>query len=1313
MPRLSKIGAAALAAFGWTSGNAGVTATYLVVAGGGGGSGSGGGGGGGAGGYQTGTTSLNPTLSYTVNVGAGGAAGTVGVQGSNSQLGTLTASVGGGYGGQSAGGNGGSGGGSGSSSGALSGGTATSGQGNNGGGTPGFGSPNFPAGGGGGAGAAGSAATSGQGGAGGVGLSNSISGTAVYYAGGGGGGAAASNAGAGGNGGGGAGSTGTGTAGTANLGGGGGGGNSTAGAGGSGVVIISYVGAQQFGGGNVTNDGTNTIHTFTTSGTLSPLSSLTAQYLVVAGGGGGGSAYNGTVGGGGAGGLLTGTGVTIDTNSNYVVTVGAGGAGGTAGNPGPGVAGSNSSWSIVSTAAVGGGYGGDRNGNGSVGGSGGGSGIQSGPGAAGTSGQGNAGGQGVDYPTPIGRIGMSGGGGGASAAGTNGTLVGGGAGGAGTASSISGTSTYYAGGGGGGAYGVNFTTTGGTGGGGAGGKKDGGTVAATAGTANTGGGGGAGGTTAAADTMAGAAGGSGIVIISYPGSTQQMAGGTVTISGGNVIHTFTSSGYLTPIKYASRSLRLRSSASAYLNRTNSTPTSGSTFTVSFWVKRGTLGANQTLMSGTRPGNFDRIYFSSSDTLIYQWNDGSSNLLYLETTQLFRDPSAWYHIVVVTNTTQATSSNRAAIYINGVQVTAFSTATYPSQNTTSYLNASGVAVNLGRTVTGTFYYDGYLTEVNFIDGAALTPSSFGTFNSYGVWQPITYGGSYGTNGFYLTFGNNTSTTTLGYDTSPAGNNWTTNNISLTAGATYDSMLDVPTLTSATVANYATGNPIYADSSGSVTYTNGNLTWNCPNGGSGKATISATTGKFYWEAVYLTNAFILGVADAASVGRYNNSILYQSDGTKGINGTFTSYGATYTTGDIIGIALDLTGGTVTFYKNNSSQGSISLSLASITNATAIVIGGGGFSNTGNINFGQQPFTYTPPSGFVALNTYNLSTPTIPNGAVYFAATTYTGTGASLTVANTVNGTNFQPDWVWIKSRSAATDHILMDSVRGVTLALFSNLTNAEVTDATRLTSFNSNGFTLGTSASTNTNAATYVGWQWKANAGTNVSNTSGSITSTVSANTTAGFSVVTYTGTGANATVGHGLGAAPSFIIAKSRSFAGAQWSVYSSVLGASAFINLDSTAAVTTGNATVWQGVTPTSTVFSVSTSSQTNGSAATYVAYCFTPVAGYSAFGSYTGNGSTDGPFVFTGFRPRFIMVKCSSAVGGWDIFDTSRNQYNVENAWLAAQSSAAESTSTLSLDGLSNGFKLRQTDQDINGSGQTYIYMAFAENPFKYSLAR
>ena len=332
---------------------------------------------------------------------------------------------------------------------------------------------------------------------------------------------------------------------------------------------------------------------------------------------------------------------------------------------------------------------------------------------------------------------------------------------------------------------------------------------------------------------------------------------------------------------------------------------------------------------------------------------------------------------------------------------------------------------------------------------------------------------------------------------------------------------------------------------------------------------------------------------------------------------------------------------------------------------------------------------------------------------AATTFTGTGASLAVANTVNGVNFQPDFVWVKGRSGATDHALYDSVRGTTKDLVSNATSAETTQATGLTAFGSTGFTVGALAKINTSAATYVGWQWKAG-GTAVSNTAGSITSSVSANTTAGFSVVTYTGNGtAGATIGHGLGVAPSMVIAKNRSTGGSaayEWTVYHVSLGATKALFLNDTGAAA-ADAGYWYNTAPTSSVVTVPSNTRTNVNGSTFVFYCFAPVAGYSAFGSYAGNSSTDGPFVYTGFRPRYLMIKQSSAAGSWVVFDTARNPYNQSTTILYPHLSNAEATG-VNIDILSNGFKIRHVG-DINVSGNTTIYACFAENPFAYSNAR
>jgi len=344
-------------------------------------------------------------------------------------------------------------------------------------------------------------------------------------------------------------------------------------------------------------------------------------------------------------------------------------------------------------------------------------------------------------------------------------------------------------------------------------------------------------------------------------------------------------------------------------------------------------------------------------------------------------------------------------------------------------------------------------------------------------------------------------------------------------------------------------------------------------------------------------------------------------------------------------------------------------------------------------------------------------IPNGRTVMDATTYTGTNATLNISNADLGSaGFKPDLTWIKVRSTTADHDLVDTTRGISQYLNSSASRAQqaATAGTGLTAFNSNGFTLGTEistfGSTNASAATYVAWQWNANGGTTSSNTNGSVTSTVQANTTAGFSIVTYTAPTSGAfTVGHGLGVAPAFIITKSTNTAGYAWATYHQSIGNTQVLYLNRTDASAT-DSTAWNNTSPTSSVFTVGTGWV--GSGINYVAYCWAPVAGFSQFGSYTGNGSTDGPFIYTGFQPKFLLIKNTSISGGtnWVLHDTARSTYNSTTAELYPNSSAAEATGA-AIDVLSNGFKCRDAGgQGTNSSGGTYIYAAFAANPFKYS---
>jgi hypothetical protein len=746
-------------------------------------------------------------------------------------------------------------------------------------------------------------------------------------------------------------------------------------------------------------------------------------------------------------------------------------------------------------------------------------------------------------------------------------------------------------------------------------------------------------------------------------------------------------------------------------------------------------------AGASTANECMVMLDSDSLRLYNDTSSTTNMN-LVSTAVYRDPSAWYHFLVVYNSTQATSTNRVSMYVNGVQITSFSTSTYPAQNQTSYIN-SNIAHQLGeRQPSADLIFDGYLAEVNFVDGQALTPSSFGTYDTNGVWQPIKYSGSFGTNGFYLNFGNTTSTTTLGYDTSGNSNNWTTNNISLTAGSTYDSMTDSPTVSSATVANYCTLNPLDYYSAYLNAPTQGNL-YQVQTTGSAwainRSTIGITSGKWYAEVTQTGSNLFAGVISGAkplTFASYGGSdglyaFFNNGAGTAGYPYTNGTSGSSFTiaSGDVIGLAYDYSGQTLAIYRNNSLQATVT----GIPNTTPMFFAACFAQTTASTawNFGQRPFSYSAPTGFNALNTYNLPTPTIANGAQYMAATLYTGNGSSprsiTNGGNNTIGTTFAPDLVWIKDRGVGYNHVLQDSVRGTGASkkLSSNLTVAEG-DATTLapfgdvSAFNSNGFSLeaGSTDSRQTNASgdTYVGWQWQAGSGSSSSNTNGSITSTVSANTTAGFSIVTATlpNSSAPQTIGHGLGVAPNFFILKYRSQASA-WSVYHSSVGNTGRLDLSSTGAVSTSS-TYWNNTSPTSSVITLGSNFLPDASSNTVVIYCFSAVSGYSAFGSYTGNGSTDGPFVYTGFRPRYVLVKETVTVSNWNQWDSSRNPANLTNLLLRPNSSGAESVSgstDIQVDFLANGFKIRGSSGDFNTNGELIIYAAFAENPFNSSRAR
>ncbi len=439
----------------------------------------------------------------------------------------------------------------------------------------------------------------------------------------------------------------------------------------------------------------------------------------------------------------------------------------------------------------------------------------------------------------------------------------------------------------------------------------------------------------------------------------------------------------------------------------------------------------------------------------------------------------------------------------------------------------------------------------------------------------------------------------------------------------------------------------------------------------------------------------------------------------NDAGSSFTSAFADGDVFGIALDLDNGKVWFSKNgtypNSGDPAAGLNAAftGLSSSDGFLMGStvysGGVSSF-DWNFGQRAFAYTPPAGFQALNTKNLPTPTVLDGTKYFNTVLYTGTGSS----NAITGVGFQPSFTWIKKRSGSDSHELQDVVRGATKRISSDSGAAEQTIAGSISSFDSDGFTVVDAGMTNESGHTYAAWNWKAG-GAASDNQDGSIISDVSVLPEAGFSIAAYTGTGSETTVGHGLGVTPGMIWVKNRD-ATEGWIIDSRLVtgNANGTLHFNTDAEYTGGTN---QFGTHSSSIFTVKTSGNINTSGQRYVAYVFSEVEGYSKFGKFTGNGSSsDGPYAYCGFKPAWILLKNISNGGeSFRIYDVKRDTFNFCDAVLNPNNGDAESTpgSTNVIDILSNGFKVRSSSGEINNSGSTILYMAFAEMPFKYANAR
>jgi len=789
-----------------------------------------------------------------------------------------------------------------------------------------------------------------------------------------------------------------------------------------------------------------------------------------------------------------------------------------------------------------------------------------------------------------------------------------------------------------------------------------------------------------------------------------------------------------------QSLRFEDGDSASLSFTPASTGNTQTFTISLWLKRANLTAGYIL----RASEFYLYYTSDNALNYYDYRSGADGVI-LKTNAVYRDASAWYHIVLASDRTQSTAADRVKLYVNNEQITSFATETYPTTSEDSYFNNSANTHYLGGTTSN--YFDGYIANFAFIDGQQLDPTSFGKYDGT-LWKPKSDADiqslTFGTNGFFLNFSDSAD---IGADTSGNGNDWTPTNLAST-----DVVLDGPY----NGGNFCVVNPLTKSSGGALQQ--GNLL--IPFGGTYPSTVmgsmGVSSGKWYWEIRFTGGAYNNGHAAGiatpemanrnidpyATTNPYNH--YYDSRGYFYNSGTNTS-ASTFAPNDIIGFALDIDNDEISYYKNGTLVGSAQSietgqtwmpfhKNSSFTALTQRANFGQDSSFNGTVtpqgntdDNGLGDFYYAPPSGYLALNTANMPTPTITAPDEYFNTVLWTGDGTS---SRGITGVGFQADFNWVKSRSSTAAHLLHDSVRGSDadglIPLTSQSTAAESTfDATwhsnfgSLDSLDSDGFTVtdgSLAGGYNTSGTSYVAWNWLAG-GTAVSNTDGSITSQVSANPTAGFSIVSYTGGGsAGDTVGHGLSSAPEMIIVKDRGVSN-NWPVYhayntSAPETDSLFLN----KADATLDLPYWNDTAPSASVFTLGVNLIVNDSGHNFIAYCFHSVEGYSKIGTYESNNSTNGPFVYCGFRPAWILMKDADRNSmTWVMFDNKRGPINPNDESLAANSASAEPYDSASdIDFLSNGFKLRGGSSSWNNyQTETYIFVAFAEDPFKYANAK
>ncbi len=762
------------------------------------------------------------------------------------------------------------------------------------------------------------------------------------------------------------------------------------------------------------------------------------------------------------------------------------------------------------------------------------------------------------------------------------------------------------------------------------------------------------------------------------------------------------------------------------------PDSKKIFTFSAWIKRSKVDDWFPIFGGhSGTAAFNMFGIDSDDRFIWRIrNSSSTDLTRLSSTRRLRDPSSWYHLLLQRDSTQTTATDRAKLWVNGEQITDFSNSNTDEEDQ-EYSSDFLTDLHIGRgNINGStnYYADGYMADVYYIDGQALPPTSFGKTNPVtGQWIPIKYTGTYGTNGAYLNFSDNSNTTaaTLGKDSSGNDNNFTPNNFSVASGEGNDSVTDSPT------NNYCTWNPIDYIWGGFNNYqANDRLrqgALSTPNG-SGKnsfmkGTFYVSSGKWYYECKgvghggdkigWARSEDEDGSEGSGSDHTTHHAYLsgngeFQSNATTATPYGGTTYGGSIADGDVIGCAIDMDNNTVAWHNggqwgdgsgnwDETYDNANKISISNKNWAPAYLDSSSSSGGDIDTNFGQQGFVHTPPTGFKALCTANLPEPTIKKASTNFNVVTYTGTITD-TSTQEVTGVGFQPNLTWIKRRDGSNSHQLVDSKRGVGKWIESNETNVEATSNANgvLTAFGADGFTL-TGGSSNANLCceddnTYVAWNWKESA-------------------SAGFEIVldNYSSSGSDETVTHGLGVTPEFILTKARDNDNS-WRVYHQNMHLTApqdynlYLDLDNSRAT---NSSRVKAVTSSNFTYQPNVTGD-------FVHYVFAGVDGFSKFSYYKSQGGSNmsGEFVWTGFRPRYVMIKRRDASGPWNIFDSKREPYNLMDKNLRAHGNDAEDTGR-DIDFLSNGFKVRDSGSEINDNDDIYIYAAFAEAPFKYANAR